>query len=173
MKRSGFNIKEHEIKNIDIKKIKTDGDNPNVMTIEQEQSLAESMDKFGYIGPIVLDQNYVIADGEHRFKMYKEFGVKTIPAYVLKFENEGERKLFRQVANKLKGEHDPILDSKEYMKLIEAGYKDEIHELLNQDEREVQKILAGVKKDFEIPEENKEVPEFNLKRMCPKCKYEY
>ena len=46
------------------------------------KALRLSMERFGYLTPIVVDQNNLIADGEHRALIYKEFGLKKFPLTV-------------------------------------------------------------------------------------------
>jgi DNA modification methylase len=133
----------HEVKMIDIDSIKTDGDNPNVMTKAQEQALEESMNRFGYLTPIVIDHNFVIADGEHRLNIYKKFGMKQIPAIQLDMST-GDRKLLRQILNKLKGEHDPSLDAEEFKKLIEAGMQEDLKRFIQKDDSELRNILKKI-----------------------------
>ena len=110
-------IVEPELKHVDVNKIKLDPDNPNVMTDEQMAALKESMERFGYLEPIIIDQHNVIADGEHRLQVYKEFKRKQIPAFKIRFTNDNERRLLRQAKNKLKRQHDPGKDYDELLKL--------------------------------------------------------
>lgn len=41
-----------------------------------------------------------MADGYHRVVAYKELGMKTVPAVIMNFDNDNERRLMRQVMNK-------------------------------------------------------------------------
>ena len=106
-------IKEPEIKNIEIDKIKVDVSNPNKMNQDQFEALKKTIKKFGYLVPVILDKELRIADGEHRYLAYKEMGMKQIPAYILDI-TDPDRRILRQVMNKLKGEHDYELDLKEF-----------------------------------------------------------
>jgi len=64
-----------------IDKLKTDGDNPNVMTKKQKEALRKNIEKFGFIIPIITNKDYLIADGEQRYEIAKEMGLKEVPWY--------------------------------------------------------------------------------------------
>lgn len=153
-------VKEYELINIKIEDIKFDGDNPNIMTVEQEEALTYSMEKFGYLTPIIIDQNNIVADGEHRVKIYKAFGKTEIPAYRIEV-TDAERKILRQVMNKLKGKHDKDLDAEEFKKIIDAGLKEELFKFI--EDKEVSKILDSVREAEEDDFEPKPEPEFIVK----------
>jgi hypothetical protein len=142
-------VLEHNIIRVKIKDLKLDRANPNIMTKEQEEGLRESMSKFGYLAPIVIDQNNKIADGEHRLKIYKEFEQKEIPAIRVKFENDMERRLLRQSMNKIRGQHAVSKDfaelqllmkynSEELFKLVHVGEEqmDDLKRLVELNERD-------------------------------------
>lgn len=106
---------------IQVSKIKTDNSNPNQMTKETMERLKKSMEKFGNLHPIVVDKKtMLIADGEHRLQVYKEMGLKEIPAILKTFSSDEERRAYRQAANKLRGSHNDELDAKEYQKILAA-----------------------------------------------------
>ncbi|HLN45487.1 MAG TPA: ParB/RepB/Spo0J family partition protein [Candidatus Sulfotelmatobacter sp.] len=90
---------------IAVDKITVDGKNPNRMSREKLDSLKFSIKKFGFIKPIVTNQNLLIADGEQRWKIAKELEMSTIPAVVLPVKDV-DRRLVREVLNLLHGEHD-------------------------------------------------------------------
>ncbi|MEK6884716.1 MAG: ParB N-terminal domain-containing protein, partial [Nanoarchaeota archaeon] len=98
-----------QVQKIDINLLKVDGKNPNRMSKEQKEALKENIRKFGFITPIITNQDYLIADGEHRWLMAKEMGFNEIPVIRLDIE-EVDRRILRQVLNKLKGAHDWDLD---------------------------------------------------------------
>jgi hypothetical protein len=118
--------------------IKTDDDNPNEMTPQQLDGLRESMKRFGYIYPIVVDQNNVICDGYHRYLIYKEFGHDMIPAIRITVKDVNERRLIRQTMNKIKGEHNPLKDIEELEILINNNEED-LKALLNYSRADLEK----------------------------------
>ena len=128
-------IKEHKLVDIEIKKIKKDSANPNVMNEKEQKALQKTMDKFGYLAPIILDKKYKIIDGEHRVKVYEKLGKKTIPAYMIDVD-KFDHKMLRQIMNKLRGEHDVIKDTLEFEILKNADRLEEFASLLAQPKQE-------------------------------------
>jgi len=122
-------IEFRETVEIPVNDIKLDPKNPNVMTKEQEEGLKYSFAKWGFLQPCVVDQNNLLCDGEHRLAIFKENGWKKIPCYIIKFENDGERRLLRQVLNKLHGQHDPLLDIEE-LEIIMKSHEEDLKDLL-------------------------------------------
>jgi DNA modification methylase len=118
-------IKNHQVVMIKVSDVKTDGDNPNEMTPEIEERLSRSMTTWGNTQPIVVDKKtMIIADGEHRLQEYNKKGETQIPAILVEFKNDAERRAYRQAANKIKGTHLPERDAAEYEKIIKAGLQD-------------------------------------------------
>lgn len=107
-------IVENKLERLRIADLKFDEENPNYMTQEQMAALRQSMTDFGFLTPIIVDQNGVITDGQHRVLVYKEFGKEYIDGY-RKNLNETQRRLLRQIQNKLRGQHEP---EKEYNELL-------------------------------------------------------
>ena len=162
-------VKEFVIKKIPISSIKFDKTNPNTMSDEQMDALSKGMEKFGYLAPVVLNQDMEVLDGEHRAKAYAKLGEKNIPAYVINVD-KFDGKMLRQIMNKLHGEHDTKKDSLEYQILEQAGKLDEFSELLAQP---IQKFLDALSTEV-LPLENKKI-EFSDKivHRCilPDCKH--
>jgi hypothetical protein len=112
-------IKEYTLTKVRIDQVRTDPSNPNKMTIQQMLALEKSMHQFGYLTPIIVDADtMMIADGEHRYQVYKELGYEEIPAYVIRFDNDAQRRMLRQVMNKLHGIHDREMDAIDIMDII-------------------------------------------------------
>lgn len=118
-------IKHHSLTNIRVDSVKIDKTNPNKMTMQQMFALEKSMHRFGYLTPIIVDADTMtIADGHHRYLVYKELGYEEIPAYVIKFKDDNERRMLRQIMNKLHGEHDKEMDATEFLSIIESSQQD-------------------------------------------------
>ena len=129
---STVSIKVNPLQEIAVDSLVFDPDNPNKMTQQEMQGLKESMQRFGYLTPIIIDQNNKIADGEHRALIYKQMGFSTIPGYQVILNNDLDRRLLRQIMNKLKGRHDPLMDIAELELLIQND-ADSLKTLLNID----------------------------------------
>jgi len=143
---------------ININKLQTDGQNPNVMTKDQHEALRKNIEKYGFIIPIITNKDYVIADGEQRYTVAKEAGWQEVPVIKLDIE-EVDRRILRQVLNKLKGQHDLDLDLLEYSKIIEDGGLHDLGELLAvnpiQFEKLIEKSKEAEEDDFQLPREAK------------------
>jgi DNA modification methylase len=150
-------IKEHQFVKIKIKDLVFDPSNPNVMTDKQMHGLRQSMQKYGYLTPVVVDMNNKIADGEHRAIIYKEMGHEEIPAIKMKLETEADRRTLRQVLNKLHGTHDKEKDSDELLHIFEAqGNIDELAILIAQPKDQLLNILQQYHPEYDFlkPEES-------------------
>lgn len=125
---------------VEVDKIVFDETNPNRMERAQIESLKLSLQKYGNIHPVILDSEQKIADGYHRVVAYRELGLKKIPAVVMQFDNDDERRLLRQVMNKLHGKHDPELDVAELERLMTYDKK-QLDELLQIDYKYLEELI--------------------------------
>jgi ParB-like chromosome segregation protein Spo0J len=133
-------IKIHDVKMVDVDLLKPDPANPNEMTDKEISALNESFERWGYLVPVVVDQNGVIADGEHRWTVYKQHHQKQIPA--IQFEmTDSERRLLRQTMNKLKGKHERLKDAEELKILYEDNKLGELASLIATSE---ERLLAKI-----------------------------
>jgi ParB-like chromosome segregation protein Spo0J len=114
---------------VEIDKLKIDGQNPNKMSEKQHKALRESILKYGFIVPIITNQDLLIADGEQRWEEAKALGMDKVQVIRLPVEDV-DRRLLRQVLNKLKGEHEPIADAEEFQRIIDAGCEEDLKRLL-------------------------------------------
>jgi len=173
----------HRITRMKVADIIPDKNNPNKMTDERLDSLEYSMEKFGDIQPIVIDESTnKIASGHQRFEIYKRNGVEEIDVIRYPFKNEEERMLFLQVANKLHGEHDVKQDIS-YMEHLLGYDPDELKSLLGFDEQaldilrqraaEEDEQLQNIKEKEEAQQEQETVVERNdflsEYSTCPNC----
>lgn len=121
---------KYKLDNVNIKDLKFDDKNPNQYSAAMKQGLDYSMDKFGYVDEIIVDQNNMIANGEHRVRSLIAKGVTKINVKRFNFKDDNERKLFRQAMNKIQGQHDPKLDSQDILSIIENN-DDNLLELMS------------------------------------------
>lgn len=168
-------IDEHSLIKVKINDLKFDKSNPNQLTREQMAGLRESMQKFGYLTPIIIDQDMNIADGEHRALIYKEFSIDEIPAYQLNLHDDTERRILRQVMNKLHGEHDKQLDADELALIFQNNKLDELTTLIAAQKEDLQRLVLRYHPalDFVTPENQDDVDRLideELKRNVPDTK---
>lgn len=150
-------VQELEIKKIPISIIKFDESNPNELSEEQLNSLKLTMEKFGYLAPVILNKDFTIIDGEHRVKIYQELGKQEIQAYVIDVDKI-DLKILRQLMNKLRGEHNKQKDALEFKSIFESGKLDEFSKLLAQPREEFERILEN-KFDIQFVKPEEELPE--------------
>ena len=71
--------------------------NPRQLTKEQFKYLKESIDRFGFVDPIIINKNKdrknIIIGGHQRCKVAKEMGIKEIPCLELDLDYDKEREL--------------------------------------------------------------------------------
>jgi ParB-like chromosome segregation protein Spo0J len=164
-------IVERDLIKVKISDLVFDKTNPNQMSQDQMKGLRSSMQRFGYLTPIVIDQDNKIADGEHRVLIYKEFGLTEIQAYRVEFEDDSERRLLRQTMNKLKGSHDPALDADEMALIYEQNKFSDLAELIAQDSARLKDAMLKYKPNLpfghEDDEQLDEIIDEQLKKGAP------
>lgn len=119
----------YQVIELPIDQVVPDDTNPNVMSDEKFKALKVGLKKhFPY--PIVLDQNYIIIDGFHRWKAWKELGNKTIRCIIQFCKDDVERKIWRQIFNKVRGEHDRTKDKADFLAIYNGKRTDDFLKLL-------------------------------------------
>jgi ABC-type lipoprotein export system ATPase subunit/N-acetylglutamate synthase-like GNAT family acetyltransferase len=125
---------------VDVDRLKVDGQNPNRMSARQFEALKKSIRRWGFVVPIITNRNYLIADGEHRLRAAKELGMKQVNVVRLPVD-EVDRRMIRQVMNKIRGEHDLFLDAEEYYRIMAEGSRELIKQLLNENDLRIDNLL--------------------------------
>ena len=115
---------------IKLSDLKFDGCNPNKLNNEGMERLKASIKKYGDIVPIVTNKDFLVADGQQRATAMKELGMTECSVLRLDVEDV-DRRLLRQVLNKLRGEHDRELDALEFQEIIDLGHEDDLKYLLS------------------------------------------
>ena len=115
--------------NIATCRLRVDGKNPNRMSREQLDRLKKSIQKWGFIVPIITNKDLLIADGEQRWTAANELAMKEVSVVRLPVEDV-DRRLLRQVLNKLRGDHERDLDAEEFRTIIDLGGEDDLKYLL-------------------------------------------
>jgi ABC-type lipoprotein export system ATPase subunit/GNAT superfamily N-acetyltransferase len=136
---------------VDVGKLCVDGQNPNVQSRRQFRALKESIKRYGFVVPIVTNRDLLVADGEHRLKAAKELGMKQVSVVRLPVDDV-DRRLLRQVMNKIRGEHDLFLDAEEYYRLVSEGSRDLLKGLLNESDLRIDNLLR-LREPFESSDE--------------------
>ena len=102
--------------------------------------MKESIKRYGFVVPIITNRDLLVADGEHRLRAAKELGMKQVSVVRLPV-NDVDRRMIRQVMNKIRGEHDLFLDAEEYYRLVSEGSRDLLKGLLNESDLRIDNLL--------------------------------
>lgn len=144
-----------------LSKIKFDEKNPNVLSTVKNEALLHTVNKYGFaVDPWLNDLGdgtYLVIDGEHRIKLLLEKGVKSVKAKIFKVKYV-EVQMLRQIANKLRGEHDKTKDADEFKSIFEGKRLDEFAKLLGEPIEDFQSILEK-KFDIQFAKQEGEIPE--------------
>jgi len=111
-----------------------------VQSKRQFKALKESIKRYGFVVPIITNKELLVADGEHRLKAAKELSMKQVSVVRLPVDDV-DRRLIRQVMNKIRGEHDLFLDAEEYYRLVSEGSRDLLKGLLNESDLRIDNLL--------------------------------
>jgi hypothetical protein len=159
----------------DIRLLTGDENNPNRTTIKQQEQIWKSLQKYGWAYPIITNRDGVYADGEQRAEICKQHGEFFAPVLRLPV-SDVDRRMLRQILNKLKGKHNKELDSAEYIRILQQGEKEDLKALLESvgekfpedlDERD---LSLTIPETYEIIVECKD--EANQKSIFEKLKSE-
>lgn len=90
-----------QIQNLPIGKLRPNPLNVRTHPKKQIQALARAIDEFGFVIPIVVDENLVIQAGHARHEAGKTLGLRTVPVIVLSGLSDAKRRAFLLADNKL------------------------------------------------------------------------
>jgi len=159
----------------DISHLSKDGDNPNTMTKAQHDATWGSLQAFGWVYPLVTDKDGKFSDGEQRQYVALAHGENYAPVLRLNLTDDN-RRLLRQVLNKLKGSHDPQKDALEYKRLQDAGRIEDLKNLIAVEQDEIDaklKLLREDENDGKRKMEKDTVEPEKKMAECPKCGYRF
>ena len=136
--------------------LRVDGDNPNEQSDEMFGLLCDNLREKGWIGNAIVANtggltNYdgeadgLIADGEHRWRAAQEVGLDEVPVKFYDFEDDAQRRLWRQELNKISGEHDQKRDALEYDYLLSEGRQEEVSSLTSATDEDLDELLDQIR----------------------------
>jgi len=89
-----------EVIDVEIDKLKEYPNNPR-RNEKAVKPVANSLKKFGFLNPIIVNRDMVILAGHTRLKAAKEDGLKTVPVIVVDDMTEAQEKAFRLADNRV------------------------------------------------------------------------
>ena len=91
-------------------------------TLRQQEQIWKSLQKYGWAYPIITNKDGVYADGEQRAEVCMNHDEFFAPVLRLPV-TDVDRRMLRQILNKLKGKHNKELDAAEYMRIMQSRAK--------------------------------------------------
>src|SRR4030066_539872 len=134
----------------DIRLLSADQNNPNRTTVKQQEQIWRSLQKYGWAYPIITNKDGTYADGEQRAEICKQHGEFYAPVLRLPV-SDVDRRMLRQILNKLKGKHNKELDGEEYIRIIAKGEKDCLKVLLESESERLPRELLERDVSVSIP----------------------
>jgi len=125
---------------VPIEALKVDKENPNQMSRRKLEALKKSIQRYGFVVPIITNRDLLVADGEHRLRAAKALGMKQVSVVRLPVD-EVDRRLIRQVMNKLRGEHDLFMDAEEYYRIVCGDRRDLLKALVGETDVRIDNLL--------------------------------
>lgn len=116
-----------KIENIDVNDVIFAEYNPRRLTPHQAQDLKDSLSRFGFVDPVILnshpERKNILIGGHQRLKVWKEMGNKIVPAVYVELTRDKERELNIRL-NKNTGEWawDELGNNFSNEELIEWGF---------------------------------------------------
>jgi hypothetical protein len=135
----------------DIRLLKSDEQNPNRTTIKQREQIWKSLSKYGWTYPLIVNRDGVFADGEQRAEVLREHGEFFAPVLRLTV-SDVDRRMLRQILNKLKGTHNKELDAAEFKRIAELGQKEDLKLLLASVGERLPDDFDGKRDSVTVPE---------------------
>lgn len=89
------------IQNIEIIRIREYKNNPKLHNRVQVAKIRESIREFGFINPVLLDENLEIIAGHGRVAAARDIGMTEVPAIILSHLTDGQKRAYRIADNKL------------------------------------------------------------------------
>ncbi len=89
------------IQNIEITRIREYKNNPKLHNRAQVVKIRESIREFGFINPVLLDENLEIIAGHGRVAAARDIGMRDVPAIILSHLTDAQKRAYRIADNKL------------------------------------------------------------------------
>ena len=164
-----MNIEIRPIKDIRIAKY-----NPRKISDGQLASLKQSIERFGFVDPVIVnDRTGILVGGHQRIKAAKELGLKQVPVVAVNLD-ETEEKALNVALNKISGEWDLDL-LRGVLEDVQAGGFDLSLTGFTDEEWSAISGLDFVP-EFQSPDSSAKeinVDDFELGHKCPRCGFEF
>lgn len=147
--------------------------NSNVMSLENEAKLAESLKRNDMYDAVIarqlFDGSYQILGGEHRTRVAKKIGMKELPVIVLKNISDNEAKEISLTHNARYGADDSLKLSDLLNSLDDAGV---LANIMPYSDIEIETLMSASKIDFDsliaLDFDDEEIEDLGEKPFLPK-----
>ena len=164
-----------EIVNVDINELVSPSYNPRDIKPYEMEKLKTSIEEFGYVDPIVVnDVNNHIVGGNQRFEALKELGYTTVDVVYIHESDLNREKSLNIALNKISGDWDTVKLNHIFEELKLEGF-DKI-ELTGFDEIDIEKLSAGdlvLDDDILSDDMSNDFDNHVLIIKCPHCSREF
>ena len=156
---------EHELTKIKIRDLKPYDNNSKIHTDYQIDLIKKSIEEFGFVNPILVDEKNNVIAGHGRIEAAKQLKIKELPCIVIEGLTDTQRKAYIIADNRLSelAEWDNELIARELKDLKESGFNTDLTGFLYDDI------------DFSFLDENPKEkktrkPSEKTNCECPRCK---
>lgn len=143
--------------------LRPNGWNPNEMDEGMLDRLRREVERVGFVQPVAAMRDGRIIDGEHRWKVAKERGIR-VPVVYLDVDEATAKTLCLNL-NSIRGENDPG----RLMALLETMPGVDLDRVLGITSGDMERLSAALE-----PPETKEFDEnIETRHKCPRCGYRW
>ena len=160
-------IQQYAQETVKLNQLKFWKENPNILSKEGETGLRTSLNKFGYLEHIVIDQNNLIISGNHRAQALIDLGEGEVTVLRKEFKDDVERIECAQVMNKLHGQYEKFADSNQLLKIFESQKLDELAQLIGQSQESLQEIITRGHPEIQFHHEDNFDVDKTLEELVP------
>jgi ParB-like chromosome segregation protein Spo0J len=94
-------MKKHQIINVAVSELKELGRNARLHSADQLKQITESIKRFGFLSPVVIDSDNVVVAGNGRLIAAKGLGIDNVPAIRAQGLSQEELRAYALVDNRL------------------------------------------------------------------------
>ena len=134
--------------------------NPRYISEQDLENLKKSLTKFGFVEPLVIDENNIVIGGNQRLLAVKDLNITEIPCFRVIGLTPTEKNTLNLALNRISGDW-----NEEKLSIILKQIKEEDNELLNLtgfNEQEITDFSLFENDDFKRPEFDEIIDKFNI-----------
>lgn len=145
-KKSDFDIRDLEVTVVSMSKVKGHAKAPRLKKRSHIEEIAKSVDGFGMIDPLLVDENGELIAGENTLEACRAQGMSEVPVIYLRHLNEAQKVALRIAHNRLceKGEWDQEVLADNFEFLMDSEYEIDL-EITGYEFGEIDVLLEGGK----------------------------